>query len=67
MLLSLMIVALTITILPAAAFAAIPWTPLIASTDFAGITTDVQTSATGIITVLLIVLGVGLLARVFMR
>lgn len=43
------------------------WTPLITAADFTGIQTDVGTTATGIIAVLLVVLGVGLLARVFMR
>lgn len=43
------------------------WTPLITAADFVGIQTDVNTTASGIIAVLLIVLGVGLLARIFMR
>lgn len=43
------------------------WTPLIGSSDFTGVTTDVTTAATGIITLGLIVLGVGLLISVMSR
>lgn len=43
------------------------WSPLITAEDFTGIQADVGTTASGIIAVLLVVLGVGLLARVFMR
>ena len=50
---------------PVCCFAA--WTPLITADTFTGITLDVQATATGIISVLLIVLGVGLLARIFSR
>lgn len=43
------------------------WTPLIASTDFDGIKTDVLTTAGGILAVLLVIIGVGLLVRVLGR
>lgn len=43
------------------------WTPLINSSDFAGIQTDVLTTAVGIISVVLIVLGIGILIRVLAR
>lgn len=61
----LFVCSLLLAALPVVCFAA--WTPIVTAADFVGITTDVQTSATGIITVLLIVLGVGLLARTFTR
>lgn len=40
------------------------WTSLISSSDFTGIMTDVGTTATGIISVILVVLGLGILVRV---
>jgi len=43
------------------------WTPLITSEMFTGIQTDVLTTATGIISVVLIVLGIGILIRVLAR
>lgn len=43
------------------------WTPLITSGDFTGITTDVSAVATGIITICLIVVGLGILVRVLAR
>jgi len=43
------------------------WTPLIATTDFDGIKTDVLTTAGGIISVLLIIIGIGLLVRTLGR
>lgn len=43
------------------------WTPLIASTDFDGIKADVLTTAGGILSVLLVIIGVGLLVRVLGR
>ena len=43
------------------------WTPLINSSDFTGIQTDVLTTAVGIISVVLIVLGIGILIRVLAR
>lgn len=60
-----LLVVFALVCLSSVSFAA--WTPIVQATDFAGITTDVQTTATGIISVLLIVLGVGLLARIFSR
>lgn len=43
------------------------WTPLIASADFTGISTDVGLVAAGIIGVMLIVLGIGILVRALSR
>lgn len=43
------------------------WTPLITSTDFVGISTDVQTVAAGIIGIMIIVVGIGILVRVLGR
>lgn len=43
------------------------WVPLVTSDTFTGILTDMGATATGIISILLIVLGVGLLARIFSR
>lgn len=43
------------------------WTPLIAATDFNGIRADVLTTATGIISIVLIVVGLGILVRVLSR
>lgn len=43
---------------------AVEWTPLISSLDFAGISTDVKASAGGIISIVLIVLGLGILVRI---
>lgn len=39
------------------------WTPLVSSVDFIGISTDVTTAATGIITICVIVLGVWLIVK----
>lgn len=41
------------------------YTSLISSTMFDGVRTDVNTAATGIITVLLIIVGLGLLVKIF--
>lgn len=41
------------------------YTPLISSTMFDGVRTDVNTAATGIITILIIILGLALLVKVF--
>lgn len=41
------------------------WTPLITAADFTGIQTDVTTTAAGIVSVLLIIVGIGLLVKVF--
>jgi hypothetical protein len=43
------------------------WTPLITSADFTGITTDVLTSASGIVSIVLVIVGLGFLVRTFMR
>lgn len=43
------------------------WTPLITSEMFTGITSDVGTAATGIVSVLIIILGIGILVRVLGR
>lgn len=43
------------------------WTPLINTADFIGIMTDVGTTATGIISVVLVVLGLGILIKVLGR
>lgn len=40
------------------------WTPLILSSDFSGISTDVQTVAAGIVGIMIIVVGIGILVRV---
>jgi hypothetical protein len=41
------------------------WTPLITSTDFDGIRTDLLTTVGGIVTLLFILLGLSVLYRVF--
>ena len=41
------------------------WTPLVASTDFDGIRADVTVIAVGIVSVMLIVVGIGILIKVF--
>lgn len=43
------------------------WVPLINSSDFTGILTDVGTSATGIVSIILVVLGLGILVRTLGR
>ena len=43
------------------------WTPLILSTDFDGIKSDLLTASTGLLTVCLIVLGAGIIIRTFMN
>lgn len=40
------------------------WTALITADDFTGIKTDMGTAATGMLSVILIVLGLGILVRV---
>ena len=47
------------------ALAADAYTPLISSSMFDGVRTDVNTAAAGIITILMIVVGLGLLVKVF--
>lgn len=43
------------------------WTPLINTADFTGIMTDVGTSATGIISIILVVIGLGILIKTLGR
>lgn len=43
------------------------WTPLISASDFTGIQTDLGTTATGIVSILLIIVGIGILVRVLGR
>ena len=43
------------------------WVPLISSDSFTGIQTDVTTTAAGIVSVLLIIVGIGLLVKVLGR
>jgi len=43
------------------------WTPLIASTDFDGIQADVLTAATGLLTIALVIVGIGVVYRLFTR
>lgn len=40
------------------------WTPLISATDFVGIRADVLSTAGGIISILLIVVGIGIIYKV---
>jgi len=49
---------------PAVTFA---WVPLITSDAFTGINTDVLTTATGIISIMVIVVGIGILVAVLTR
>lgn len=43
------------------------WTPLISSSNFSGIQTDLTTAAAGILACIVIVLGIGLLLRALMK
>lgn len=43
------------------------WTPLITAADFTGIQTDLGTAVTGLLSMALIIVGVGVLFRVFNR
>lgn len=43
------------------------WTPLIASTDFDGIRNDVLTTAAGIVSVVLVIIGLAWLVRSFVK
>jgi len=52
-------------LLPLNAFA--DYTPLVTSATFDGVRTDVTTTAVGIISVLVIIVGVSLIARAFTR
>ncbi len=40
------------------------WTPLISSAMFTGVTADVNMAAAGVITIAMIILGVGLLLKI---
>jgi len=53
------------SLIPTPALAA--WTPLIASTDFDGIKADVLTTSGGILSVLLVIVGIGLLVKILGR
>lgn len=57
----------TVGSLGGAAVARADWTPLVTSSSFAGITTDVGTAASGIVGVCLIVVGLGILVKCFTR
>jgi hypothetical protein len=50
---------------PATVFA--EWTPLITASDFTGINTDLLTTASGILGLVVIVLGIGILIRAMVR
>ncbi len=52
-------------LLPASASATFSWDPLIQSTYFDGIKTDMMTTVNGIILVALIIVGLGMLLKVF--
>lgn len=65
MFLTLAILTLGFYIFPQPVLAA--WTPLIATTDFDGIKVDVLTAASGIVAILLIIVGIGLLVKVLSR
>jgi hypothetical protein len=54
-------------LLPARAYAfgETAWTPLIQSTDFTGVKTDLLTGANGLVLLFLIIFGVSMLLRVF--
>ena len=43
------------------------WTPLIVSTAFDGVTADLLTAVGGMMTLIMIVVGVGILVRVFSK
>lgn len=43
------------------------WTPLIQSSDFTGILADIGATASGIISILIVILGIGILVRVLSR
>lgn len=43
------------------------WTPLITAANFTGIETDLMTAASGLIGLTLIIVGVGVLYRIFSR
>lgn len=66
---SALVVALiaTVGVLIRAPAAHAEWTPMITADMFTGIQADVLTCATGILSVVLIVLGIGVLIRVLSR
>lgn len=43
------------------------WTPLIDASDFTGLQTDLLTASAGVITAILIVVGLGILIRMLTR
>lgn len=65
MFLTLAILTLGFFIFPQPVLAA--WTPLISTSDFDGIKTDVLATSGGIVAVLLIIVGIGLLVKVLGR
>jgi hypothetical protein len=68
LMLFMFVVCLVVTLsLFTAAPALAVWTPLIASSDFTGIQTDVLTACAGILAVMLVIVGVGLLIRILGR
>lgn len=55
-------------VIPLKAFASTPsYTPLITSTTFDGVRTDVTTTAVGVISVVVIIVGVSMIVRAFTR
>lgn len=56
--------ALTALLVPAQAFAQ-SWTPILTSSSFDGIKTDMLTGANGMVLLLMIILGVGMLFKIF--
>ncbi len=58
-------VVLASLLLPAPAFANFTWTPLLDSSYFTGIRADLLVAVGGLITLFLIIAGVGLLIKVF--
>lgn len=61
------LLALVITTLTIASISFAAWTPLITAADFSPIQTDVGTAAAGVVSVLLVVIGLGFLIRTFTR
>lgn len=43
------------------------WTPLLSASDFTGIETDLMTAATGLLGLTLIIVGIGVIYRIFSR
>ena len=66
--LTVLLVLLCVTLLCVSpAFAAIPYTNLVASSDFTGVITDTTTTAVAVITILMVVVGLGMLVKVLGR